>query len=236
MRQVKWTIAILASLGGGLSAWAQDEGHSEKGSAFFDKTCVDFWGDKKPKEKPGQKGERHKRESLFVEPIQLPDGRTVLYTPPRPVLDFLESPTTENAQKYVQWQRERMKRLREAVEKLAQVSEAAEAGDLKKDSVKFDLVYFKQDGCPACARQDAILGELADLLEVRPVTARDELEASGVSSVPTLILRDPVTKRAVRLEGVTGKRELLEAMRSLREGRDADAPASGRNLDSKEKK
>lgn len=247
MRQV--IMALLVSLGG-LCAWAQDAEESVQRSAFFDKTYVDFWGDGKAKPSRAKDGARQKivtasdpsradaatHESLFVEPIQLPDGRTILYTPPRPVLDFLESPTTQNAKKYVQWQRERMKRLREAVEKLAEVSKAAETADFRQDSTKFELVYFKQDGCPACARQDAVLGELADLLEVRTVTAREELKASGVSSVPTLILRDPANKSSVRLEGVTEKRELLEAMRSLRDRRDADAPASERHLDSKEKK
>jgi hypothetical protein len=220
------TIALAVVLGG-LSAWAQDTKAPSR-SAFFDKACVDFWGDKNRK----PKGDEAKGESVFVEPIQLPDGRTILYTPPRPVLDFLDSPTTENALKYVQWQRERMKRLREAIEKLAEVTKGGESFDLANGSPKFELVYFKQNGCPACARQDAVLGELSDLLQVRTVTAREEFEASGVLSVPTLILHDLATKRAVRIEGATGKRELIEAMRSLR----GDAPGSVEESHSKVKK
>lgn len=63
-----------------------------------------------------------RQESVFAEPQVGPDGKLRVYLPPKPVRDFLEHPTPENALAYRQWNVERLEKLMAAQAVLDQVS------------------------------------------------------------------------------------------------------------------
>jgi hypothetical protein len=94
------------------------------GTGFFRERRVLFWGEipqeRSPKSSPpGQAGDV---ESVWAEPIRTPDGRVSVYVPPKRVLEFLETPSEENARAYLAWQRERMEKIVRATEVLARLS------------------------------------------------------------------------------------------------------------------
>ncbi|MBI2932994.1 MAG: thioredoxin family protein [Planctomycetes bacterium] len=134
---------------------------------FFEKPDVDFWGTKKKGADPPP----------WVEPG---------HTPPEPVVRLLEEPTHENARAYLQWQEDRLARLRAALEAIEEVQSSAPPTDRR------EILYFAQEGCPHCAEQDRRL-EAADLGErpLRRLTPRDapELwERYKVTATPTLVI------------------------------------------------
>jgi thiol-disulfide isomerase/thioredoxin len=61
-------------------------------------------------------------ESIWAEPVRGPDGQLRVYLPPRPVRDFLEKPTPENARAYLAWNLTRMRRMDEAVSVMRDVA------------------------------------------------------------------------------------------------------------------
>ncbi|MGH7339356.1 MAG: thioredoxin fold domain-containing protein, partial [Candidatus Rokuibacteriota bacterium] len=61
-------------------------------------------------------------ESIWAEPVRGPDGQFRVYLPPRPVRDFLEKPTPENARAYLAWNLARMRRMDEAVNVMRDVA------------------------------------------------------------------------------------------------------------------
>jgi hypothetical protein len=112
---------------------------------FFDQKAVDFWGNGSP----ARTGPAAPSESIWAEPIRLPDGRTTTYLPPRPVLEFLENPTRENARKYLDWQAERMERMRKAAALLAELQREKSPKPREGDIVSgapVTLTYFKKAG------------------------------------------------------------------------------------------
>jgi hypothetical protein len=50
-----------------------------------------------------------------------PQGQTIVYTPPVPVINLLENPTRENAKAYLDWQRQKVQRIMKAQEMIDQV-------------------------------------------------------------------------------------------------------------------
>ena len=116
---------------------------------FFNQEVVDFWRDGSPARTVTANSGAIVSESIWAEPIRLPDGRTTTYVPPRPVLAFLENPTRENAQKYLAWQSERMDKLRKAAEMLSEVKREKRARATKSQAVaraRISLTYFKKAG------------------------------------------------------------------------------------------
>ncbi|MGH7307098.1 MAG: hypothetical protein ACREK6_00215 [Candidatus Rokuibacteriota bacterium] len=61
-------------------------------------------------------------ESIWAEPVRGPDGQLRVYLPPKPVRDFLEKPTPENARAYLAWNLARMRRMDEAVNVMRDVA------------------------------------------------------------------------------------------------------------------
>jgi len=51
----------------------------------------------------GKRPAPEEHESVFAEPQRGPDGKLGVYVPPKPVREFLETPTPENAAAYQQW-------------------------------------------------------------------------------------------------------------------------------------
>lgn len=144
------------------------------GDGFFGRGGVDFWGRPQPDAPPA--------EIWF-------DSKA-----PPPVRRLLEAPTRRNAAAYLEWQHERLRRLRAAFD-------AVEAVRKPKGGV---LLYFSRPGCRWCAMQEREL----EGLPVRRVPAGSPLWAEhGVRVTPTIVAGD----RTFR--GFTPRRRLLEALR-----------------------
>lgn len=200
---------------GALPAAAQDAPKPE-----VQRDQVDFFGDgpvgpvRKPTAEPP--------ESLWAEPVRMPDGRFSVYVPPPAVLTFLTKPDRESARAYLTWQRERMKRLQDALEILEEVQREEALGKGREQAPDpapalpvlkpLEILYFKRPDCPWCAKQDEVLVALA---RTRPdvavrVAAADgpEAKALGVTLAPTLIVTDAGGKPH-RLEGFTPAQRIL---------------------------
>lgn len=61
-------------------------------------------------------------ESMWAEPVRGPDGQLRVYLPPKPVRDFLEKPTPQNARAYLAWNQARMRQMDEAVNVMRDVA------------------------------------------------------------------------------------------------------------------
>jgi len=116
---------------------------------FFTRKTVDFWGDGSPTPAGAVEQSPARPESIWAEPIRLPDGRYTTYLPPRPVLEFLENPTRESARKYLDWQAERMEKMRKAAALLTAIqrekSPKPPEGDIAAGA-PVAITYFKKAG------------------------------------------------------------------------------------------
>lgn len=213
---VVW-IVILGGIHPGWAAAAAGQGAPEEGEEarrpeappserrFFDRP-IDFWrtgGGRadavapKPvpavSQRPAGTATPELLESIWAEPVRLPDGRFAIYLPPRAVLEFLDNPTEESLKGYLDWQRSRAEKMKKALELLeahrARESEVrgtappvepevpAKAERPPDPKVKspdpprspggptFEMIYFHRKGCPPCERQD---GLLSGWLEAHP--------------------------------------------------------------------
>ncbi len=108
---------------------------------------IDFWrngspesGVQSPKSSrrksatPKPESDAALQESIFAEPVRMPDGRFAIYVPPRPVLAFLEQPTRENARGYLAWQEERSSRMAAALALLEQLKLEEATDDSSRES------------------------------------------------------------------------------------------------------
>ncbi len=135
---------------------------------LFQAEPVDFWGTRK-------------REAASAA-LWAEGGR-----PAGPVADLIERPSRESAQRYLDWQRDRLARLEQALAALEEVQRG-------KEAPAKEILYFTRDGCSWCGRQDAVLREMG--LAVRRVTP-DEPEPwlkHRVTATPTLVIpgREPL--------------------------------------------
>lgn len=144
------------------------------GPGFFERGGVDFWD--------ARKREQVRRGDLWA-------GSNA----PEPVRRLLNAPSAENAEAYVAWQRERLRRMRAALAALSKVSAP------KADSI----LYFARRDCRYCVIQEKELKGL-------PVTKVPEgsplWERHGVTVTPTLV----VAGRTFR--GLTSRRTLLKEL------------------------
>lgn len=235
MQRVTWPLSLLLLLA--TSALAQDDGG---GSQFFRDRRVAFWGSPKSEgikaSSPPGVG-----ESLWAEPIRMPDGRISVYVPPRPVLEFLDSPSEESGLAYLAWQKARMEKIARASEILSRLAQetrpepkgapqvpvvrSAEPSDKaavsqtpkKAANTAAELLYFKKDGCPHCRRQDATLAELSKDrrdIKLRVITPDQEealWDALEIKIVPTIVIRGKDGRLHVA-RGYTPKEVLLEKL------------------------
>lgn len=126
---------------------------------FFEGREVDFWG---AKARPVVRA----AEDLW------PDSAA-----PAPVRRLLDDPSPENARAYVEWQRRRLERLRQAVAAVEALREQA------------SILYFARSGCRFCALQER---ELVGLPVERVHEGSPLWEHYGVSVTPTLVVRGRV--------------------------------------------
>lgn len=140
-------VALPAFLLASSIAEARQEAKARQG--FFTQKAVDFWGDGGPAPAATANSGASVVESIWAEPTRLPDGRYTTYVPPRPVLEFLEKPTRENARKYLEWQSERMEKMRKAAAMLSELQREKSAKAEKSQamiSAPVTITYFKKAG------------------------------------------------------------------------------------------
>lgn len=220
-----------------LQAPPKEEKPAPSGAAFFRTSEVDFWGDKATAAKKKAAEEKPVQESIWAEPIKLPDGRTQVYLPPKAVLQFVDAPTRETAKEYVAWQEERMKRLKVAMQLLQELQEerasspspaAAPAATQPREAPPArpaaapagEILYFKRAGCPWCAKEDGVLSELSrtsPAIRIRTIALEDAPELArdlGVTVVPTLIVPGKGGRTLV-LRGFMTEAQILSAIQEV---------------------
>jgi glutaredoxin len=182
------------------------------------------WAEKAKSEKKSQNGSDHTpAQSRWSEPAAGEDGQVKTYYPPKQVSELLENPTEENARAYLQWQRERMRRIQEAHRVLEKVKLSLEIDELAKRiksagvSVRLDL--YVQEGCPHCETQKSILAELVKRmpdLAVRTVELIKNpalVRELSIESVPTMIITTGGS--SVRKVGVVSQSQLVRLVELL---------------------
>ncbi len=128
MRQVMWTLILLL----GQAAFASAQEEAAGASRFFRGKRVAFWSDAR-EEPPKSTQPPAGGETIWAEPIRMPDGRISVYVPPKPVLDFLDSPSEESGRAYLAWQKARMEKIARASEVLGRLVEEARPLEKKAD-------------------------------------------------------------------------------------------------------
>lgn len=126
MRQVTGIPVLflgLAALG-----WAQEDASST--SRFFRGKRVAFWGVAK-EESPKSVLPPGGAETIWAEPIRMPDGRMTVYLPPKPVLAFLDAPSEESGRAYLAWQKARMEKIAQASEILGRLVQEGKSQEMK---------------------------------------------------------------------------------------------------------
>ncbi|MEW6409753.1 MAG: hypothetical protein AB1488_06530 [Nitrospirota bacterium] len=104
----------------------------DRGVSFFDCKKIVFFSEckeetkKAPAPSSNMKSQisnlKSQKESLWIEPVISPDGSIRYYVPPKIVLDFLEDPTEENAKRYLEWNKEKLRKINAAQEVLNQIA------------------------------------------------------------------------------------------------------------------
>ena len=209
---------------------------------------VDYWGAKKEAPQVGRSGPSQE-VSVWAEPIRMPDGRFSVYLPPPQVLRFLDDPTPETARGYLQWQKERVSKLRRAMEVLEATASAEDAKesvvapdaedrgpsektepikgstlDAKLKAPATELIYFRRDGCGYCDRQDPILETVRSRLpeiRLRRVMwgGSPDLWAKYSVTVTPTVVIEADGKPPVVLRGLASEKTILKAIH----GRGTDA-------------
>lgn len=211
-------LLVLAGLARGQEASTKQEAPPPQAAAFFRVGRVSFWGDLKQSKRDRLEAEAAPVESLWAEPIRLPDGRVSVYVPPAPVLRFVESPSRETGEKYLAWQEERMRRIKAAIEVLRAIQSERQKGvEAPPAAQDVDVLYFKKDGCPWCREEDKVLAALTKEhpgIKVRTATQAEAPELwkeYGVGAVPMLVVRTP-SGNATVFRGFTPAPNILEAL------------------------
>jgi hypothetical protein len=232
---------ILTILAGCILQGATPQGserdHENREGSVLAVGSVDFWGSKKT----GRETQPKKKEpsaTVWAEPIRMPDGRFAVYTPAPEVLRFLDDPTTETAMGYLEWQKERLAKLRRAMEVLESVAQAQETreGTVQEEKTPASktsptelatkstsptstvITYFRREGCVYCDRQDEILEALRrerpDIV-VRKLNWGESPEVwteRQISVTPSLLVEGP-GKPPVLLRGLATRESILKAAR-----------------------
>lgn len=158
----------------------------------FDLGEVRFF--EEPKEDRGAE-EEGGIEDLWTEPVIGPDGRVAYYRPPEAVLQFIENPTEENAEAYLEWNRKRFEAylkaqevLRESIGKIereggfdAQKTESLAVGPLRQPSHSSlaRVLYFIDPACAYCEKQAPIVNEFYSRYN-------KELKIEGITLAPDI--------------------------------------------------
>ena len=161
-------------------------GHAEEETNFFGLSKVSFFRKKQVKEtkKPASESENQQNTTLntnttqtpveddWTEPVIDTAGKVTLHTPPAVVKNFVENPSPENADVYLEWNTKRVEKLFKAQEALVRAIKKREAA-LQKTSPapvvtareipgikEKHVVYFMLKGCSACKQQSAVIEQI----------------------------------------------------------------------------
>ncbi len=121
-------------------------------------------------------------ESIWAEPVRGPDGQLRVYLPPRPVRDFLEKPTPENARAYLAWNLTRMRRMGEAVSVMRDVA-AQEFGIATKEPITVQATPPEPNGGGGVGARQPLP------LPLPPPSATVTTQLQGPSSGDTAVRR-----------------------------------------------
>ncbi len=209
---------------------------------------VDYWGSKGEAPKARKSGSPPE-VSVWAEPIRMPDGRFSVYLPPQQVLRFLDDPTPETARGYLQWQKERVSKLRRAMEVLEATASAEDTKvpvvppdaevrvpsektepvkrstlDAKLKAPATELIYFRRDGCGYCDRQDPILeivrSRLPEVVLRRVMWGESaELWSKYAVTVTPTVVIQTAGRAPVVLRGLASEEKIRKAI----QGSDTDA-------------
>ncbi len=206
--------------------------------ALLGKGQVDYWGSRKPLVRT-ERMPAASHPSVWIEPVRLSDGRYTAHVPAPQVLEFLENPSTESARGYLRWQRERVAKLRRAMELLETVAsedDKAKRPDSTappKQSVREDssavptpqsskeLLYFKQADCVYCGLEDQVLAELrtkrADFVvrEIPRGQSPELWKKYGVTVTPTIVIA-PGSGPVTALRGLASLDQILAALNGMK--------------------
>jgi len=252
MKRLCWVFTALLAAQLGRAAVGQEAGESVQGGPVAPVAGrlsgpIDFWGKgpgpapRNPSVTPGLEvasGNVQVRETIWAQPIRTPDGNWMLYVPPKPILDFLESPSEETAKAYVAWKAEQAQKLGRAIALLGRVKGSGSALPKEEGSPKASdtpagpatLIYFKKPSCTHCITQDGVLAEwLPKHPEVRldvvfPEDRPELWKSYGVRGTPTLVFRSKDGKGEV-LVGLHTDSQLEAALERL--AMPARGPSSG---------
>lgn len=162
-------------------------GIAEEEKNFLGLSKVDFFGKKQSKEtkKIGPETENPQNTTLnntnstsipkeddWMEPVIDGTGKITLHTPPKVVRDFVENPSEENAEVYLEWNTKRVEKLFKAQAALAAAIKKRDTA-LKNNRIGFlpvtpkipgikekHVVYFMLKGCSACKQQSVVIEQI----------------------------------------------------------------------------
>ena len=170
--------------------------------SYFGHDEVKFFEEK---EGTTTEAEKSQEEGLWTEPVIGPSGEVFYYTPPKPVLDFVNNPTEENAKAYLDWNKKRFDAYAKAQQVLKEVIKEQEgkapsvktapkkearkskslafsskqpAPSLTK-SIKARLLYFIDPDCKYCRQELPIINAFYEKhkkeLQIEGITGADNI-------------------------------------------------------------
>ena len=106
-------------------------------------------------------------KNIWAEPTLGADGTISYKIPPLPVMKILDNPSPDNVKQYVDWNNERMDRIRKATEALRTATlqpSRFNIGDIS------GVDFFFSPTCPYCKMQAPIVQQFAEKIGVDKVT------------------------------------------------------------------
>jgi len=209
---------------------------------FFGKEYIDYWNSPRPEKAESPKtaapsADPSAAQKRWSEPAVSEDGSIQTYHPPKQVAELLENPTEENARAYLDWQRERMRRIQEAQRILEEVKLKLAIEEtskrIKQTGVSTRLDLYVQKGCPHCETQKSILAEFVQRMPevaVRTVELTENpklVRELSIESVPTMVLS--VGQSSVRRASVLSQSQLVRLIGLLVSRGIRRSPGGGRD-------
>ena len=159
------------------------------------------------KEGTTTEAEKSQEEGLWTEPVVGPSGEVFYYTPPKPVLDFVNNPTAENAKAYLEWNKKRFDAYAKAQQVLKEVikeqdDKTPSVKPASKKEAKKTLSLAVSSKLPASSLIKSIKARLLYFIDPDCKYCRQEL--------PIINAFYEKHKKELRIEGITGADNIPE--------------------------
>lgn len=142
------------------------------GESFYGFDKVQFFP--APQEEVKKETDNMIEESVFAEPTVGPDGKTRIYVPPRQVLEFLNSPTKENAKVYLDWNKERIGKITQAQQVLQEVA--------KEENQKANITEKEKEGVVEEKTSNISIAKTTTETTAKPNTSKKEISVALTNS------------------------------------------------------